>query len=169
MNAMDWLLRQFKAVAKRFSLPSGDVGGKTTDRLLHLFQQKPEVRPEVLDRHGIKLFQITESVTAREFVAILAIWSTQRPITDVIQSLTRTSQAGWFPSIRMEFYEVMVETTKELDLRGFNRTASDLLKLGEIAADMHQDHQWRELFQQQIDRRVGKRIRDLPYLKQRGW
>ncbi len=103
-----------------------------------------------------------------EMVAVLSIGSSTLPFTETIELLNRFINAGWIGKNLEAFSQTLMETSKAFYGQGWDREAGRLLKLGEISANWHQRKAIEAKFRREIDRRTVSRLREQPYLPQRG-
>jgi hypothetical protein len=76
--------------------------------------------------------------------------------------------AGWSGKKVEAFSQVLMETSRAFYGQGWDREAGRLLKIGEISARIHQRKAIEAQFRREIDRRTVRRLREEPFLPQRG-
>ena len=103
-----------------------------------------------------------------EMVAVLSVATTTSPFTDVVDILDQFVNAGWVGKNIEAFSRVLMETSRAFYGQGWDREAGRLLKIGEILARMHQRKSIEAKFHRELDRRTVNRLRDQPFLPQRG-
>ena len=103
-----------------------------------------------------------------EMVAVLAVATTTSSFTEVIRILDRFMDAGWTGKNIEAFSQVLMETSRAFYGQGWDREAGRLLKIGEISARRHRRKAIEAQFRRELDRRTVSRLRDQPFLPQRG-
>jgi hypothetical protein len=142
---------------------------RAASRLMRFFQSKPDLRVKMVGRMARDPSGMAGPLSVEESVALVALWTATRPIDDVIQFVGRISDERWFRDKKGEWYPAVERTVSDLKREGLDREAADLLKVAAVAAEMNQDKAWHRRFHGQVDRKLAKRIGDLPFYKQRGW
>ena len=104
-----------------------------------------------------------------EMVAALSLIAANEPFTNVVKALTGMCDEGMGEYFNDRFFVTLQHTVRDLMGLGLDKEAGDLLKIGQIAARIHNRAQWVDKFSGQIDAGLSSRIRDYPFLTQRGW
>lgn len=138
-------------------------------RLLRYFQRKANVRIEHVEEFLKRRIPSADLLAPDEMVAVFSLITANEPFPNVINALTRLSNENVENRFNDEFFYAMKHASRDLESLGLDKEASDLLKISEIAAQIHNEPRWANYFKQKIDERVSSRIRDLPFLHQRGW
>ncbi|MDL1943614.1 hypothetical protein FBQ99_14870 [Chloroflexi bacterium CFX2] len=139
---------------------------RKTERLLRRFQNRHNVRSEVV--HLLASGQPVEDATPEEQVAVIAILCINQPFSEVVQRVSSHTLEGSTGNLGSQFFAVLEETVTDLEREGLDQTAADLLKVGEVLAEMHGLRELVARYREQRLKKVESRIRDLPFLKQRG-
>ncbi len=138
-------------------------------KLLRYFQRKDEIRMEYVEDFLDRRFPSSNLPSPLEMVAVLSLIAVNESFPNVIRTLTFMSEDGIGKSFDDEFFFAIDQSSRDLDNLGMDKEAGDLLKIGEIAAQIHNETKWEHHFNKILDKRIRSRISDLPFLHQRGW
>lgn len=138
-------------------------------RVLRFFQKDPNVRVERVKDLAVGQSQTIERATAEEKVAVIALWCVRHPIDEVIQRVYNHGLERSLGEMDGQFFEELEGKIDGLEREGLHRLAADLLKVAEVLAEMYLGRERAARYRERIGEKLADRIRDLPFLKQRGW
>ena len=158
------LVEAFKSFLSKHNL-----NNSTERRLLRHLQHKPYLRLELLRSVLGGQSRLPEDVTQDEMVTLLALACVAKTPDQAVHIMERYTHEWWAFKFDSCFFETLTNTAEELERSAMDGIASRLLQLGLIAAKMHRNPLWAEQFEDRIRQRHHASIRDLPFLRQRGW
>jgi hypothetical protein len=133
--------------------------------LLRHFQNKPNVHDEIVKQ--LAAGHPIEDATAEELTAVITLWCAGQPIDEVLQRIASRALEGSTGKLSSRFFAVLEQTVIDLERAALVEAAADLLWVGEVLAETHQEHAWTDRYRERRLKKVESRIRDLPFLKQR--
>ena len=139
------------------------------DRLLDYFRRYPDLRMEVIESIYLSAARSRQAPTRREMIAELVMLASAQPIDQTLRRLERFSLEGWSDCFDDEFFNRLEAESHHLRRVGFFRDARNLIKVGTVAARMHNQNEWADRLNKNTSRELGKQIADQPFLKQSGW
>jgi hypothetical protein len=142
---------------------------KKDHKLQNYFRRNDKLNMGNVEDFLDRRFPSGDMLSAIEMVAVFSLLAANEPYTNVIQALTRLSEEGTGNRFDDKFFHSILNTSRDLKNLGLDKEAGDLLKIGESAAQIHHEARWESLFGEMIDIGLGSRIRDYPFMPQRGW
>lgn len=142
---------------------------KKDQKLLNYLRRKDKLDVGKVDNFLVREFPSVDLLSADEMVAVFSFIAANEPYTNAIQALTRMSEEGTGYRFDDEFFKRIKNTSWDLKNMGLDKEAGDLLKIGELAAQIHHEARWETLFREMIETGLSSRIRDYPFIPQRGW
>lgn len=138
-------------------------------QLINYFRRKNDLRMQKVENFLERRIPSADLLSANEMVAVFSLIAANEPFTNVVQALTRISASDSENRFGDEFLITLKTCARDLMNMGLDKEAADLLKIGEIAAQIHNKHHWASEFKEMIDLRLSSRLRDYPFMPQRGW
>jgi hypothetical protein len=169
MKGITQIIQHIKIAYLNSTSQIQDTPGNREMKILNHFKSQSGFRPELVYDVSHNITPISIELSEQELIATICLLLSHRPFHQAINQLLLWSEEGWNTKFDSDFFQLLERTSLELNLKGMHHIARDLLKIGEILAKTRRDRELAALFQDQIEHNNAARIRDLPYLKQRGW
>ena len=138
-------------------------------QVLNYFHRIDELRMEKVENFLDRRIPTGDSLSAIEMVAVLSLIAANEPFPNAVQALTRMSAGGTRDHFGDDFFRALKDCSRNLMHMGLDQEAADLIKIGEMAAQMHNQTHWASDFKEMVDHGLSSRIRDYPFMPQRGW
>ena len=138
-------------------------------QLRRYFHRKHDLRMEKVENFLDRRIPTGDSLSTNEIVAVLSLIAANEPFPNAIQALTRISASGTRNHFGDDFFRALKDCSRNLMHMGLDQEAADLIKIGEMAAQMHNQTHWASDFKEMVDHGLSSRIRDYPFMPQRGW
>lgn len=110
-----------------------------------------------------------EKASAQDILIVLVLWMSEKPIDATIELLDRFHNSTWRNKFDDEFFVLLERNADELLHAGFDQDTANLIKMGQVIAEMTNAKTWSDHFQEQIRQNAWAHIREQPYWKQRAW
>jgi hypothetical protein len=137
--------------------------------LQNYFSRKDSIRMEKVSSFLDRRCPSRSLLSADEIVAIFSLIAANESFVNVIHAMKRISEENMGSCFDEQFFHAVENTSRDLMTLGLHKEAGDLIKIGEISANMCNNTEWANHFKEIIDIGLASRIRDYPFLPQRGW